>query len=293
MWFAYSLAAAVLWGGADLFYKKAADDGASSHLKTTVAVGLVMGLHAGYLLIFGGSPFSLADIIRYLPVSALYISSMIVGYIGLRYLELSIASPVQNASGAVSALLCFIFFTHVLKLPEIAGILLITAGLLFLGIIENRADRRIYTGDKKYSRGFLAIVFPLVYCLLDGLGTFADAVYLDELELISEDAALVAYELTFFAVAVAVAFYLFVIKKEKTFLSGRSKYAAAALETAGQYFYVFAMADTAIFAAPLIASYSIFSAIFAAIFLGERLTKRQYIAVAAVVAGIVALGFAE
>ena len=33
----------------------------------------------------------------------------------------------------------------------------------------------------------LAIILPIIYCLFDGLGTFLDAIYLDKLELISED----------------------------------------------------------------------------------------------------------
>ena len=45
---------------------------------------------------------------------------------------------------------------------------------------------------------FTALIFPLLYCILDGAGTFLDSVYLDKLELISEDVALLAYEYTFF-----------------------------------------------------------------------------------------------
>ncbi len=42
----------------------------------------------------------------YLPVSLLYISSMAMGYVGLRYIELSISSPICNSSGALVAVLC-------------------------------------------------------------------------------------------------------------------------------------------------------------------------------------------
>ena len=39
----------------------------------------------------------------YLPVSVLYILSMTLGYVGLRYIELSISSPICNSSGALVA----------------------------------------------------------------------------------------------------------------------------------------------------------------------------------------------
>lgn len=43
-------------------------------------------------------------IMTYLPVSLLYIISMAMGYIGLRYIELSISSPICNSSGALVAI---------------------------------------------------------------------------------------------------------------------------------------------------------------------------------------------
>ncbi len=57
-------------------------------------------------------------------------------------------------------------------------------------------------------------MFPILYCLIDGLGTFADAVYLDELSLITEDDALLAYEFTFLICAV-ISFIYLKIKKVK------------------------------------------------------------------------------
>ena len=42
-----------------------------------------------------------------------------------------------------------------------------------------------------------------------------DAIYLDKLELISEDAALIAYEYTFFIYGIILFIYLKLFKKEK------------------------------------------------------------------------------
>jgi len=81
----------------DLFYKKGAvPENKESHIKTVIMVGLVMGIHGfGYMLIKGVA-FNPVYLVSYFPVSSMYILSMAIGYFGLRYIELSISSPVQN-----------------------------------------------------------------------------------------------------------------------------------------------------------------------------------------------------
>lgn len=300
MWFLFAVVTALAWGGADLFYKKGSDPhDRFSHIKIVIMVGLVMGMHATAYLFIQGLHFDPLDLVRYLPVSALYILSMTIGYIGLRYMELSIASPVQNSSGSVTAILLFIFFTHELSILEVLGITMITAGVIGIAILEKRAEREALQNsatliDQKYQIGFMAITFPILYCIIDGLGTFADGIYLDELSLISEDAALLAYEYTFFICAVLAFTYLRFIKKQPFRLfQERVKGYAALFETTGQFFYVFAMSSNAIIAAPLIASYSIFSVILSRIFLQERLNKKQYAIIVLVIAGIALLGLAD
>ena len=116
-WFIFAITATLSWGFADLFYKKSADsEDRYSHLKTAVWVGLVMGISALGFLPFsetlkeGGISDFAMNAVKYLPASLGYIVSMVIGYAGLRYLELSIASPIQNASGAFSAIAMSLFF---------------------------------------------------------------------------------------------------------------------------------------------------------------------------------------
>ena len=109
MWFILSLVAVFFWSGSDFFSKLGSPQkDTNSHLKMIVAVGLVMGSHATYQVIVNGVTFNLQTVLVYLPVSFLYISSMLLGYIGLRYIELSITSPICNTSGAVAAFLSFL-----------------------------------------------------------------------------------------------------------------------------------------------------------------------------------------
>ena len=108
MWFWLALITLLCWSGSDLFSKIGCRDPKDkySHLKMVIAVGVVMGLHAAYEVFVSGTEISLSIILTYLPVSLLYIFSMALGYIGLRYIELSISSPICNSSGALVALLC-------------------------------------------------------------------------------------------------------------------------------------------------------------------------------------------
>lgn len=300
MWFFFSILTALAWGAANLFYKKGSEtEDKTSHLKIVVMVGLVMGIHAILYMFIKDISFDPFDMVRYLPVSALYIISMTIGYVGLRYIELSIAAPVQNTSGAVTALLLFIFFPREMSLLNILGIIIVSAGVFYLAVLESKAEKKALIGsntivEKKYQIGVLAITFPILYSLIDGLGTFADGIYLDELKLISESSALLAYEFTFLICAIFVYIYLVWFKKEKfSIFKERDRGLAAVLETTGQFFYVFAMAGNAMIAAPLIASYGIFSVVLSRIFLGEVLTRKQYLLIGVVMIGIFLLGLAE
>lgn len=300
MWFIAALLTAIAWGAANLFYKKGSQPtDRFSHLKIVTMVGFVMGIHAFIYLFIIDFNYNPIDMLRYLPVSALYIVSMTIGYIGLRYIELSIAAPVQNSAGAVSAILLFIFFPREMHILDVSAVIIITAGVIGLAIIEKQIEDRIrqlegYKVNPKYQISIMAITFPILYAVIDGIGTFVDGIYLDELKLISEDAALISYELTFFLVALSSYIYVRFIKKQPFFiLKERDRTYAAILETTGQFFYVFALAGNAIIAAPLIAAHGIFSVILSRIFLKEVMSRGQYVMIAIVMFGIILLGISE
>lgn len=300
MWFIFSILTAFAWGAANLYYKKGSDPADKlSHIKISTMVGVVMGIHATAYLILKDISFDPFDMIRYLPVSAMYIISMTIGYVGLRYIELSIAAPVQNAAGAVSAILLFIFFPRELNIFTIIAVIVVTIGVIGLATLEKQAETDALKAanekiDPKYQLSVLAITFPILYAIIDGVGTFLDGVYLDELQLIGESSALIAYEYTFFICAIFGFIYVRFIKKESfNMFTEKDKGIAAILETTGQFFYVFAMAGNAIIAAPIIAAQGIFSVILSRIFLKEIMSKKQYVMIMVVLLGIILLGLME
>ena len=295
MWFILSLVAVFFWSGSDFFSKLGSPQkDTNSHLKMIVAVGLVMGSHATYQVIVNGVTFNLQTVWVYLPVSFLYISSMLLGYIGLRYIELSITSPICNTSGAVAAFLSFLFLKQTLSFPQLIATVLVIVAIVLLSYFQKKKEEKELKESgaepgMKHMNSFLAIFFSIAYCIIDGLGTFMDAVVLENL---AEDSANVAYEYTFLVVGIITLIYLIFVKKTKFFPSyDGAKLLGAMSETAGQAAYIVALAANAVASAPLISSYCIFSALWAHIFLKERLSKQQYFAVALAVIGIVIMGF--
>ena len=301
MWFGFAVIALLCWSGSDLFSKIGCQDAKDkySHLKMVMAVGLVMGIHAAYEIFVGGTEINGNVILTYLPVSMLYIVSMAIGYLGLRYIELSISSPICNSSGAVVAIL--IFATRGFgELPPaaIAAVALVCVGVVALGITEAREDDELRrarqdASNHHYAKSFIAILLPIIYCLLDALGTFADTIVL---ETIDEDSANVAYELTFLAVGIVCAIYVLGVKKQKLLPKQEApKYAGAICETAGQFAYIYALADTkhAALAAPIISAYCVASVLWSRIFLKEKLSIKHYGSILLVVAGIVILGILD
>ena len=298
MWFWFSIIALLCWSGSDLFSKIGCRDASDkySHLKMVMAVGVVMGLHAAFEIFVGGTEINLSILLTYLPVSLLYIGSMTLGYLGLRYIELSISSPICNSSGALVAVLTLIFVGAEDYSPlALFAVALVCVGAIGLGVVDTCEDetlraQRQEEGNYKYAKSFLALALPVAYCILDAAGTFADN---RVLETLNEDSANVAYELTFLLAAVLSFVYVVLIKKDRLIPKMEApKYTGAVFETAGQFAYIYAIADTEHLAmsAPIISAYCAASVLWSRLFLKEKLSWKHYAMILLVVIGIVIMG---
>ncbi len=296
-WFWFAIIALLCWSGSDFFSKLGCRDAKDkySHLKMVTAVGVVMGLHAAYEIFVGGVSIDLNTILTYLPVSLLYILSMAMGYIGLRYIELSISSPICNASGALVAVIAIVSGTaDPMDWPQYLAIALACAGVIGLGFVEAREDEELRAARQeasnyKYAKSWLALALPIAYCILDAAGTFADDLVLETL---NEDSANVAYELTFLAAGIVSFIYTCVIKKQRLIPKMEApKYVGAIFETIGQLFYIYALASgESALAAPIIASYCMVSVLWSRIFLKEKLSWKHYLCIVVTFAGILIMG---
>lgn len=301
MWLFFTLATTLIWGLAELFYKKGArPDEKFAHLKITVCVGVVMGLHAIFTLCTQDIGYDPMNLIRYLPVSLCYIISMAFSFFGMRFIEESISDPIENTSGALCSLMCVIFLGESLSKGSIAAILIIVVGILGLGFLENTGstNRKKKIGKKL---AIIAFAMPFCYAILDALGSFLDIYFLEmetsPLVHINEDTieqvANTSYELTFAMVALVLLIFMKIKKVKFELPKQRDKVLAAVCETTGQFTYVFAMSGNGAIAAPIISAVCVVSLIFSRIFLKEKLTWKQYLFLALVIIGILTLAIIE
>ncbi len=303
MWFIFALITTLAWGLAELFYKKGArQDEKYAHLKICVCVGAVMGIHAIFTLLTQDIGYNPINLIRYLPVSLLYIVSMAFSFFGMRFIEESISDPIENTSGAICSLLCVIFLGDALSIPAVLAIIIMVIGVLGVGFLENRGDtaRRKVLGKKM---AIIAFCMPFVYALLDAVGSFVDVFYLDDVaatpligvnETTIEAVANTSYELTF-AIFALILFVFMKIKKVEfgSIPKQKDKILSAVFETAGQLTYVYAMSGNGAVAAPIISSVCVVSLLLSRIFLKEKLTKKQYLFISIVITGILMLAVIE
>lgn len=301
MWFIFTIITTLIWGLAELFYKKGARDNEKySHLKICIFVGIVMGLHAIFVLLSSGIKYDFINIIKYLPVSFFYILAMALSFFGMRFLEESISDPIENTSGVITAILCFIILKQDINLIAIAAIVLILIGIIAIGYSEAKDDNGRM---KKYGKklAIIAFVMPFLYAIFDGIGSFLDAYFLEIgtsplVGITEENIELIAntsYELTFLILAIVLFIYIKLKNEKLNIKDQKHKILAAICETGGQFTYVYAMSGKAIIAAPVISSVCVVSVVLSRIFLKEKLTKRQYISIISVICGIIILAINE
>ncbi len=322
MYFIFALVALFAWSGSDLFSKLGTSQkDKNSHWHVIFAVGVVMGIHAVITIIFGSfidpdntpswilsviySDFKPMDFVRYAPIAFIYLAAMVVGYVGLRYIELSVSSPICNSSGSLALVICLIFGWATLNGGSIAGVILVTLGIISLGIVEYRESDEVKLArqdgsDFKYTKSLWAILIPIIYLFMDAMGTVGDQL-VSELELfdMSEYASNTAFEFTSLCFAIFAFLYVKLIKKEKFFSFGvengedkllkRNLILGAICETVGQIFYMSVMFSDFDAGMPMISAYCVLSVVWSRIFLKEKLSYKHYIAIALTFEGIILL----
>ena len=301
MWFIFTLATTLLWGLAELFYKKGSHENEKyDHLRVCIMVGAVMGIHAIFTLLTSDVHYDPMNLIAYLPVSLCYIISMACSFFGIRFIEESLSDPIENTSGAMCSLLCVIILGE-----SIDPIIWVAIAIIVVGIIGVSYTERTSSIERRERLGkrlaIIAFAMPFCYAIIDALGSFLDIYFLEmetspligvneeNIELVAN----ISYELTF-AICGIILFIFMMIKGVKFELPKQKDKAIAAIcETAGQLTYVYAMSGNGAIAAPIISCVCVVSLLLSRIFLKEKLTKKQYIFITTIIIGVVMLGILE
>lgn len=346
--FTFALIALLAWSGSDLFSKMGTEQKDNrSHWRVIFWVGAIMGAHALISIVCSlafGSVLETApdfvksliytdivplDFVKYLPVAFLYLLAMVIGYVGLRYIELSISSPICNASGSFALLLivllgAFGVFAEpsTLSVIDIIAVVFITFGIIWLGVTEYRESdevklMRTQGNNFKYTKSFIAILIPIIYLVIDGIATVGDELLFEANSIIPnffvdrDYAANTAFELVSVCFAIFAFIWvkfvrkenMFSIKVQETLEDGTvvsksipfSKFLiyGGICETIGQIFYMAVMASDFVAGIPMISAYCVLSVVWSRIFLKEKLSFLHYIAIFATLLGIVALGVSE
>lgn len=301
MWLIFTLVTTLLWGVAELFYKKGShEERKYDHLRVCVLVGAVMGIHAIFTLLTSDINYNPMNLVAYLPVSLCYIISMACSFFGIRFIEESLADPIENTAGAMCSLLCVIFLGEQIPPLVWCAIAVIVVGIIGVSYTERSAE----VGRKERLGKRLAIVafaMPFCYAFIDAFGSFLDIFFLEMetsplIGITEENIELVAnisYELTFAIVGLILFIFMKLKKVPFELPKQKDKIIAAVCETAGQLTYVYAMSGNGAIAAPILSCVCVVSLLLSRIFLKEKLTKKQYVFIGIIIVGILMLAVLE
>lgn len=299
MWLLFATITVLLWGTSETIFKKVSTIEKHSVLKLISFNGIILGICAIVFMLITRTEINLNILITYLPVALIYIASMFCTYKAMTLVKVSILSPLQNSSCAITTILCIFLLKQEVGIPQIIAIALIIICMILLSINKDEV-LRLESGDKEadkknakkaYLLYLKGIAFALGYWFLDGIGSFMDDYTLEAN--LSAEQVIIAYSFIYGIIGVICAIIVKLKDKDYKYIKvkeNKLKLLGTLVETAGQYTYIYAFAfGDAALASPYIAAYSVVTVILSRIFLKEKLSKKQYVLIALILAGMITL----
>lgn len=314
IWIILVLACIACWSISDLCYKKGSDyEDRLSHLKFLVWLGIIMGITSFLLFPWSesGLPFGalVLKYVDYAPFALAYVLALMCGIIGARYLDISVASPLENIDGAVAAAVLLVYFAVTGTVSNHAGqftwldpfgFIFIVVGTILLGIQEQRRSKaeEANVGKNQHKLGAVAFIFPFIYTLFDAASMVFEGAILqaDNGEMMGEIDFIILEGFTFFAVGVVAWIWLLFVQKTVYLPFRRGelvKCGAAVTESVGNTLFAFAIAINPVLTPPVTTTYFIFTILGAKLFLKEKMSRQQYLCLFILSVGIILLGISE
>ncbi len=286
MWLVFSILTVLLWGTSDVIFKSSSV-GERSELKLLAVNGIVYGTASCIYGVITHAKIDFDVMLKYFPIAATYICSMLFYYKALPLIKVSVASPIANSSCLLTTLLCVFILRQKVGYLQWFAIGMIVVAIIVLSLDDGETVVTVKTSNKKKVY-LVGLGCALIYFVLDGAGSFMDDYILDET--LSAGSVITAYGI--FYLVVGICCYIFLRTKEKDYrlLADKRKLTGSFIEAGGQFTYVYcySFGDAAI-ASPFIASFSAVSIILSRIFLKEKLHLRQLIPVLMMLAGMALL----
>ena len=317
-WLILTLACILLWSLTDVLYKASFNkEDSLSYYKSFVWVGLVMAL-AGFIMSNWSDTLldsfkTLKDDVLYLvPLCLIYAGAWLFGLFGNKHLEASVVSTVENIDGALTAIIIYYYYlltgyihpSYKIAFMDVIATVLIIIGIILVGREEQammKKEMNLEENKKKHRFGALALFFPIIYTLIDVFSIAEISGVGKSVDIISEEAEYSIPAIDFFIfecagfalVAIFVWLYMLIVKKyiynpfqEDELL----RCGAATSETVGTMAFLFAASMNPVLTAPITSLYCLVTIVLARIFLKERLTKKQFISLGFLIAGIALFG---
>lgn len=304
MWIIFAVLTVLLWGTSETIFKKVSNSDKDSVLKLISYNGIILGTAGIIYMFFTKTEINFEILLTYLPNALIFITSMFCTYTAMKFTKVSITSPLQNSSCAITTILCILVLHQEVTVLQAIAVIAILFGLILISINKDEFKKEEKEEKRKISRRvyLTGIGFALGYWLLDGIGSFMDDYVLTDN--LSADQVFISYGIIYMAIGVICAI-IYNVKKyaenkaliskgeviqKRRFVFDKYKLIGTLVETSGQFTYTYAYfyGDGAL-VSPFIAAYCIVTMILSRIFLKEKLSKYQYILIAIILTSLIIL----
>lgn len=263
-------------GISQLFYKKGNSLNSNySHLRTCLFIGLVLGIDVMIRLLLKNPQIKINDVIIYFPIALLYILGIIFGIKGLKTVSLSVATSIRKSYKIIPIILSIIFFKD-----KISYFLYFALMLIFLGLIM------LITNNKKQD-----IISSLASCVILGVATFVNIIYVDKLFLITQESALISFEIIFFLYAICCYIFLKINKECFSLKDERDRMIAVVLSFISYLGCMYLINSNLNIAIITINMSFVLTLILSKLFLHEKWNFKNYLSYLLIILGIVICSF--
>lgn len=311
IWFVYIVLVVLLWSVTGLILKAGIHKEPEKHtcLKYSVSVGIVFFIISLFYLITRDEPFSIPEsAVRYWPMTLFAIVYPVINTIsfnGYIYNEVTVESPIEGISGGTSTVLLIAVYLLLGRVESVSelltplrtiGILVILFSIILLASARNREGRRKEqqeNGAKKTSwkwRGLGTLIFPVMFAMVDSMETVVSGICLDSTfgYAMPEGDSIIIVGMVYSIYALG--FWIYILVKDHEIYHPLKKenlprLLGSVTDNLGIVLYSYAMAIDSVSTDPILAVYPMFSMLGGRIFMKEKVSPVQYVAILLIVAG--------
>ena len=142
MWVIFALLTVIFWGTSETIFKKSSKGDENSVVHLLAYNGIFFGISGiiYMLIVYKGFNFDFSNVLKYLPIAAIYILSMFSYYQAMARVKISLISPIVNSSCVITVLLSVIILGQRPSIIQTIAIILIIGSIIMLSLNKNKED---------------------------------------------------------------------------------------------------------------------------------------------------------